>query len=82
MYSKKYHAQEQTSDSTHEQDYVVAVEDTIELFVNNTNIASILATPEMQKELAYGYLICEGLVKEPDDIHRVRLDGKTIPVEV
>ncbi|VVB93226.1 Protein FdhD [uncultured archaeon] len=82
MYSKKYHAQEQTSDSTHEQDYVVAVEDTIELFVNNTNIASILATPEMQKELAYGYLICEGLVKEPDDIHRVRLDGKTIHVEV
>ncbi len=41
----------------------VAVEDTIELFVNKLHTAAILATPEMLKELAIGYLICEGIVK-------------------
>ena len=82
MYSKKYHALELTSDSSHEKNYVVAVEDTIELFVNDISIASILATPEMQKELAYGYLICEGIVKVPDDIQGIRIDGNTIHIEV
>jgi FdhD protein len=82
MYTKKYHAQELTGDGTHEKNYVVAVEDTIELFINDAQIASILATPEMQKELAYGYLICEGIVKAPDDIQGIRIDGNTIHIEV
>ncbi len=82
MYSKKYHAQELIGDSSHEKNYVVAVEDTIELFVNDISIASILATPEMQKELAYGYLICEGIVKAPDDIKGIRVEVNTIHIEV
>ncbi len=82
MYSKKYNAQELTGDSSHKKNYVVAVEDTIELFVNDVQIASILATPEMQKELAYGYIICEGIVKAPDDIQDIRIEGNTIRIEV
>jgi len=82
MYSKKYHAQELTDDGPREKNYVVAVEDTIELFVNDVSIASILATPEMQKELAYGYLICEGIVKASGDIQDIRIDGNTIHIEV
>ncbi len=82
MYTKKYHARELTGEGSREKNYAVAVEDTIELLVNKILIASILATPEMLEELAYGYLICEGIVKSPDDIKSIRIDGNTIHIEV
>ena len=62
----------------HEKIHTVAVENTIELFINKIPIASILATPEMLKELAIGYLICEGLVKDPDSIKDFKIDGNRI----
>ncbi len=81
MYVKKYPAIE-LSDTSHEKNYVVAVEDTIELFVNKLHTAAILATPEMLKELAIGYLICEGIVKTPEEIKEVRIEGKAIHVNI
>lgn len=82
MYTKNYPAKELIGNGSHEKNYAVAVEDTIELFVNKISMAAILATPEMIKELAFGYLICEGIVKNPDDIKEVRIDGKTIRIEI
>ncbi len=82
MYTKKYRACELIGDGSQEKNYIVAVEDTIELFVNDVSVASILATPEMQKELAYGYLICEGIVKALDDIRGIHIDGNTIHIDV
>lgn len=78
MYTRNYPAREYSDSVSREITYPVAVEDTIELFINRVHIASILATPEMQKELAIGYLICEGIVKNMDEIEELHLDGKTI----
>lgn len=78
MYTKNYPAIELKGDVSHEKIHTVAVEETIELFVNKIPIASILATPEMLQELAIGYLICEGLVKDPDRISDFKIDGNRI----
>jgi len=82
MYKKKYTAIEYNGATVHEKKYTVAVEDTIELFVNKMPIASILATPEMLIELAIGYLICEGLVKNADHITDFKIDEKRIYIGV
>lgn len=82
MYAKNYQARELVENSSREITYSVAVEDTIDLFVNRLHMASILATPEMLKELALGYLICEGVVKSPDEIKGLRMDGKTIHIQI
>jgi len=82
MYAKNYQARELVENSSREIMYSVAVEDTIDLFVNRLHMASILATPEMLKELALGYLICEGVVKTQDEIKGLRIDGKTIHVDM
>ena len=82
MYIKNYPAKELAGDVFQEKNYTVAVEDTIELFVNSIPIATILATPEMLKELAAGYLICEGLAKNTEDILDIKIDGKKIYVEM
>ncbi len=82
MYTKNYHAREVGDVTARDVTYPVAIEDTIDLFVNRLHIAAILATPEMLKELALGYLICEGIVKAPEEIKELRVDGKAIHVEI
>lgn len=80
MYTKNYHATE-FGEGQHTVSYPVAVEDTIDLFVNRVHLAAILATPEMFDELALGYLICEGIVKSRKEIKDIHIDGRTIHVE-
>lgn len=82
MYTKQYRARELMDDISHEAIYSVAVEDTIELFINRMHMAAILATPEMLKELVLGYLICEGVVKTQDEIKEFHIEGKTIHIEI
>jgi FdhD protein len=81
MYTKNYQAKE-LGDGQHTFSYSVAVEDTIDLFVNRVHMAAILATPEMLEELALGYLICEGMVKSREEIKDIHIDGKTIRAEI
>ncbi|CAG0988317.1 MAG: formate dehydrogenase subunit delta [Candidatus Methanoperedens nitroreducens] len=80
MYKKNYPALEfkRCVPVPHEKIHTVAIESTIEIFINKIPIASILATPEMIKELAIGYFICEGLVKDPDSIKDFKIDGNRI----
>lgn len=82
MYTEQYQARELTENTSREITYSVAVEDTIDLFVNRLHMAAILATPEMLRELAIGYLICEGVVKTVDELLELRIDGKTIHIEI
>ncbi|VVB94025.1 Protein FdhD [uncultured archaeon] len=82
MYLKKFQAKELIDKTPREITYSVAVEDTIELFVNKLHMASILATPEMLNELALGYAICEGIVKSRNDIKDCRIDGNIIHIEI
>lgn len=82
MYTRNYSARELINDVSQEENYVVAVEDTIELFVNKVPIAAILATPEMLEELALGYVICEGVVRAKEEIKNYQIKGKTIYIEI
>jgi FdhD protein len=49
----------------------VMVEETIELIVNGTKLSSIVTTPDLHKELAVGYMMTEGAVKDRHDIEEV-----------
>jgi len=82
MYTKNYTAIEYNGATVFDKKYTVAVESTIEIFLNKMPIASLLATPEMLKELAIGYLICEGLVKNADHITDLKIDEKRIYIGV
>lgn len=81
MYTKDYNAIE-LSNGLNTISCSVAVEDTIDLFVNRAHMAAILATPEMLDELALGYLICEGIVKSQKEIKDIQIDNKTIHVDI
>ena len=82
MYIEQYKAKEFSGNVQREKTYSVAVEDTVDLFVNNIHMAAILATPEMLEELAFGYLICEGVVSSPGEILKLRIDGRKIHAEI
>jgi FdhD protein len=49
----------------------VMVEETIQLIVNGTKLSSIVTTPDLHKELAVGYMVTEGAVKDGNDIEEV-----------
>jgi formate dehydrogenase accessory protein FdhD len=51
----------------------VAVEDSVTLFVNDMRIATLIASPEMIRELCIGYLITEGVVSSFEEIGDVIL---------
>ncbi len=78
MYTRTYPALEFEDSKSQRKMHTVAVEDTIELYVNGILVASILATPEMLKELGIGYLICEGLVEGPEKVKEFRINGNSI----
>jgi FdhD protein len=49
----------------------VMVEETIELIINGTKLSSIVTTPDLHKELAVGYMVTEGAVKDGKDIEEI-----------
>jgi FdhD protein len=81
MYTKNYQATE-FGEGQVAVSYPVAIEDTIDLFVNRVHMSAILATPEMLNELALGYLICEGIVKSRTEIKDIHIDKRTIHVDI
>lgn len=76
MYKQEYETFEIINSNARSSRFTVAVEETVELFVNNTRIASILTSPGKLEQLAVGYLICEGFVGTASDIRDVRIVGK------
>jgi len=52
----------------------VAMEDSITLFVNDMRIATLIASPEMLRELCIGYLVTEGVVSSFEEIRDVNVD--------
>ena len=74
-YSKRFHRVIMDYEGNKRSDYdEVAVEDSITLFVNDVRIATLIASPDMLKELCIGYLISEGVVSDFDEIQKVRVD--------
>jgi FdhD protein len=52
----------------------VCVEESINLLVNGTRLASLTITPRDLEAFAYGYLICEGIAPGMDSIEEVRIE--------
>jgi len=52
----------------------VAIEESVTLFVNDMRIATLIASPEMLRELCIGYLITEGVVSKFEEIQDVRVN--------
>ncbi len=60
----------------------VCIEDSINLLVNGTRVASLTISPSDLEAYAYGYLICEGIVSGIDAITEVYVDYPNIYAEV
>ncbi len=68
---REYAATKITRDGREPATDPVMVEETIELLVNGTKLSSIVTTPDLHQELAVGYMVTEGAVKEMSDIENV-----------
>jgi len=66
------------SEETVEED--VAVESPIEIVLNGTSIATLLATPDQIEELSMGFLLDEGIVESKDQFVSMRHSGMTVDV--
>ncbi len=60
----------------------VMVEETVDLIVNGTKLASIVTTPDLHRELAVGYLVTEGAVKSHSDIQSIEEKGNWVLLEI
>lgn len=49
-------------------DDLLVVEQQVTLFVKNEKVLSTVCSPGKIRELAYGYLLSEGMIKETDDV--------------
>jgi len=63
-------------------DEEVAVEAPINLYANREHVVTLMATPAQLRELALGYFLDEGLVRNPSDIREVLVYGHDVRVTV
>ncbi|HJH31914.1 MAG TPA: formate dehydrogenase accessory sulfurtransferase FdhD [Methanosarcinaceae archaeon] len=81
-YTKNYPVTTVHKDGTvHYLERTVVKEGTIELLINGTHAASILASPACVRELAVGYAICEGIV-DSNEILDVRVNGMEVDLHI
>jgi len=60
----------------------VMVEETIELIVNGSKLSSIVTTPDLHKELAVGYLLTEGAIKDKSDLESIEEKGNWVLLQI
>ncbi|KXB00164.1 hypothetical protein AKJ47_01870 [candidate division MSBL1 archaeon SCGC-AAA261G05] len=51
----------------------IVMEESYDLMVNGTRVASLMASPSDLKELGYGYLLAEGIVESKDQVISVQV---------
>ena len=59
----------------------VVVEEPLEIRINERSVAVLMRTPGMEKELAAGFCLGEGLVRDLWDIGLIRHCGRVAPGE-
>lgn len=69
-------------DMAGEADAEVCVEDSINLLVNGIKVASLTITLADLEPFALGYLICEGLVRSPEEVKKIEVEYPNINVTV
>ena len=60
----------------------IAQDEPICIFVNGEYHVTLIATPDMRKELAVGYLHSEGVIDSPDEIRSISVRGADVHVEL
>ncbi|WP_148266555.1 formate dehydrogenase accessory sulfurtransferase FdhD [Methanocella arvoryzae] len=60
----------------------VCVEDSVNLLLNEIRVASLTMTPDELVPFAYGYLVCEGLVRSVAEVRDVAIEGTDVNVIV
>jgi len=58
----------------------VAAEVSVSIYVNDRHVISLLATPGLERELALGWLLDEGVIHSMDDLEEVRVDQNDVTV--
>jgi FdhD protein len=59
---------------------LVAIEMPVNIFINDEYIITLLATPEMQKELVLGWLFDEGILESLDEIIQLSVNQENVNV--
>ncbi|WOF15567.1 formate dehydrogenase accessory sulfurtransferase FdhD [Methanoplanus sp. FWC-SCC4] len=79
MYNKRRCIKINSDESAEtQQDLVVEVPVTI--YVNGRQAVTAMASPEMLKEYATGFLVTESVVNNPDEIESVQVDGTKVSI--
>ncbi len=60
----------------------VCVEDSVNMLLNGVRVASLTMTPDELLPFAYGYLVCEGLVRSIAEVQEVAIKGTDVNVIV
>ena len=71
-----------TGDSVEDVEDQVASEAPLLLVVNGTELATLLCTPSELEEMAIGFLLSEGLLKEREDLLKLEVDEKSMTAKV
>jgi FdhD protein len=61
------------------QEQAIVLEEPLALYVNDRHVALMMRLPGMEKELAVGYCVSEGLVRSARDIFTVQHCGQGLP---
>ena len=59
---------------------IVALDEPTCIFINEEYHVTLISTPIKKKELAVGFLFCEGLIDSAKDIQSIKLHGKDVYV--
>jgi formate dehydrogenase accessory protein FdhD len=58
----------------------IAKEAPVNLFVNNEYVITLLATPQLQKELSLGWLLDEGLLQSTNELKGIRVKQNNVKI--
>jgi len=77
-----WHIRRLTEQGDHTIEGGVVIEEPLEVRIDGQQVAVLMRTPGLEKELAAGFCLGEGLVADPMDIALVRHCGRAVPDEV
>ena len=77
-----YHAISVDGENIRDLEAEVCVEESVNLLLNGIRVASLTITPADLTAFAYGYLVCEGLIKSIDEVKGLEIKWPNINVTV
>lgn len=66
---------------TEDEDSVV-IEVPLRIYINNSHYISLMCSPEKMEELAIGFLFCEGVIKDYNEVKSMKLEGNVLNIEM